>query len=112
MKKIYIEHGSLIINVNKKCFFTIFTEWDQLFGKRSWYSFTPIHIFYENDKMVFGHLFQITLLGFGISFRYNTDKALKLFKKWRRETKPLMKKLMKNSKKVAKKMASKKSKSK
>jgi hypothetical protein len=74
-KRIYIERGDLIINVNKKCFFTIFTEWDQLFGKHNWYSFTPIHIFYENDKMVFGHFFQITLLGFGISFRYNTDKA-------------------------------------
>jgi hypothetical protein len=109
MKKIiYIEHGDIIINVNKKCFFTIFTEWKQLFSKHNWYSFTPIHVFYENDSMLFGHLFQITLFGFGINFRYNTDKAMKLFKKWEKETKHLWKK----SKKVTKKVASKKSKSK
>lgn len=108
MKKIiYIEHGNLVINVNKKCFFTIFTEWKQLFGKYNWYSFTPIHIFYEKESMLFSHLFQIVILGFGLSFRYNTDKSLKLFKKWSRETKPLVKKLLK-----PKKVASKKSKTK
>lgn len=88
-KRIYIDHGDLIINVNKKCFFTLFTEWTQLFGKHNWYSFTPVHIFYENDSMTFGHLFQVTLLGFSVSFRYNTDKALKLFKKWEKESKAI-----------------------
>lgn len=107
-KRIYIEHGDLIVNVNKKCFFTIFTEWGQLFGKHKWYSFTPIHIFYEKDSMLFGHLFQITVLGFGISFRYNTDKAIKLFKKWEKEAKKDMALILSKTKKVA----SKKSKSK
>jgi hypothetical protein len=108
MKKIYIEHGNLIINVNNKCFFTFFTEWIGLFTKFNWYSFTLINISYENDKMLFGYYFEVTLLGFSVSFRYNSDEAIKLFKEWEKETKPLIK----DSKKITKKVASKKSKSK
>lgn len=93
MKKIYIEHGKLIINVNKYCFFTFFTEWGQFFNKYNWYTITPIHIFVEQDLMLKGYLFQITLLGFGVSFRYNTKEALKLFKKWEKEAKQITKKV-------------------
>lgn len=90
-KRIYIERGDLIINVNKYCFFTIFTEWGQLFGKFNWYTITPIHIFFEKDSMCKGYLAQITILGFSISFRYNTKEALKLFKKWEKDSKEIIK---------------------
>jgi hypothetical protein len=62
--------------------------------------------------MLFGHYFEVILLGFSVSFRYNSDEAIKLFKKWEKETKPLIKKQMENSKKITKKVASKKSKTK
>lgn len=105
-KRIYIEHGDLIINVNKQCFFTFFTEWNQLnfYKKFNWYTVTLIHIFFEKDSVCEGYLFQATLLGFSFSFRYNTKEALKLFKLWEKEHKQLLKK--------SKKVASKKSKSK
>lgn len=46
---------------------------------------TPIHIFFEWDKMCHGYVFQVVILGFGFSCRYNTKKALELFEKFDEE---------------------------
>ena len=72
----------MIINITPKLFLDLSTEWSQLFGKYNWYSFTPILIYFENDKWTGGVELEVTLLGFRLRARYNTDKALRQFEEW------------------------------
>lgn len=60
-------------------------EWEQLDWrvKWNWITGTLIHIYFEAEH--FGYNFQIVLFGIGFYVRYNTDKSLKLFKKWEKE---------------------------
>jgi hypothetical protein len=53
--------------------------------KWNWFTVTLIHVFFEYEY--YGYHFQVTLLGLGFYFRYNTNKSLRLFKKWDKETK-------------------------
>lgn len=64
-----------------------YNEYEQFdFNKKwNWYTGTLIHIYFEAEH--FGYQFQIVLLGLGFYIRYNTDKSLKLFKKWERDAK-------------------------
>lgn len=65
--------------------FECYNEWEQLDWRKkwNWITVTPIHVYFEYEY--FGYHFQFTLLGLGFHFRYNTDKSLKLFKKWERD---------------------------
>jgi len=66
-----------------------YNEWGQVYSRRkfNWYTGTFIHAYVEYEH--FGYQFQIVLLGLGFYVRYNTDKSLKLFKKWEREAKEI-----------------------
>lgn len=77
----------MIINLTKKLFLDLSTEWTQLFGKYNWYSFTLINIYFESDNMTDGYEFVATFLGFTLRLRYNTDKAMKQFEEWEKEDK-------------------------
>lgn len=77
----------MIININKKLFLDLSTEWKQLFGKYNWYSCTLINIYFEKDSMCDGYEFVATFIGFTLRVRYNTDKALAQFDEWEKESK-------------------------
>ncbi len=63
-----------------------YNEWEQFDSsvKWNWITGTLIHIYFEKEHH--GYNFQFTLFGLGFFFRYNTDKSLKLFKKWEKES--------------------------
>ena len=77
----------MIINITKKLFLDLSTEWTQLFGKYNWYSCTLINIYFESDDMTLGYEFVATLLGFTLRVRYDTDKAMAQFDEWEKESK-------------------------
>lgn len=66
-------------------------EWEQLWGKYNWYTFTLLNIYFENDAMTGGYEFSFWVLGLGIRVHYNTNKSLELFKKWEKETEDIKK---------------------
>jgi len=57
----------------KNWVFEFKNEWKQLRGGFNWYTFTPIYIYFENDKYTGGVEFSFTLLGLGFYIRYNYD---------------------------------------
>ncbi len=75
----------MIINITPKLFLDLSTEWKQLTGKYNWYSFTLLHIYFEGDKMIDGYEFLVTLLGFTLRIRYNTDEGMRQFEEWEEE---------------------------
>lgn len=70
-----------------KLIFEWYNEWEQILPNKkfNWYTATIIHCYFEVEH--FGYNFQFVLFGMGFYFRYNTNKSLKLFKKWEREFK-------------------------
>lgn len=74
-------------NLKEHLVFEWYNEWEQLdyTKKWNWITGTLIHIYFEAEHH--GYNFQIVFLGLGFYVRYNTDKSLKLFKKWEREAK-------------------------
>ena len=78
----------MIINITKKLFLDLSTEWTQLFGEYNWYSCTLINIYFESDDMTHGYEFVATLLGFTLRVRYNTNKAMAQFEEWEQELSP------------------------
>ena len=74
-------------NLKEHLVFEWYNEWEQLdyTKKWNWITGTLINIHFEAEH--FGYNFQIVVLGLGFYVRYNTDKSLKLFKKWEREAK-------------------------
>ena len=46
-------------------------DWEQVFGKWNWYSFTIIQIYFENDIMCPGYEFECIILGLGFRIRIN-----------------------------------------
>ncbi len=77
----------MIINITKKLFLDLSTEWEQLFGKYNWYSFTFIGLYFEKDDFTKGYEFVATFLGFRLRVRYNTDRAMAQFDEWEKESK-------------------------
>lgn len=75
----------MIINITKKVFLDLSTEWTQLWGKYNWYSFTFIELYFENDNFTAGYEFVATLLGFRLRVRWNTDRSLKKFEEWEKD---------------------------
>jgi hypothetical protein len=75
----------MIINITKKLFLDLSTEWSQLGGDFNWYAFTFIELYFENDKWTGGYEFVATFLGFRLRARYNTDEGLKKMKEWEEE---------------------------
>lgn len=56
-------------------------EWSQFVGKCNWYTFTPIKIEIEDDRILGGWEFTLVILGVGFRFRYNyaeTELVLRL----------------------------------
>lgn len=70
-----------------KLVFEWYSEWEQLdrTKKWNWITMTIIHWYFEYE--LHGFHMQFVLLGFGFYFRYNTDKAMKLFEKMERDSK-------------------------
>ena len=62
-------------------------EWEQIFGKYNWITFTFLYVYFERDIMLHGYEFSVTVLGLGFYFRYNNDKALAQFKEWDEQVK-------------------------
>ena len=74
-----------------KIVFEWYNEWEQVYARNkkfNWYTGTFIHAYFEFEH--FGFNCQFVLFGFGFYFRYNTEKSLKLFAKWSRESKVAM----------------------
>ncbi len=72
----------MIINITENFFIELSTEWTQLRGGYNWYSFTLIHAYFENDTMTGGYEAELTLLGFTIRARYNTEKFNSKIREW------------------------------
>lgn len=62
-----------------------YCEWSQVGKQYNWYTFTFVHVEFENDTMTKGYEFTCILLGIGFTLRYNTDDAFKLFDEWDQE---------------------------
>ena len=60
---------------NKELIFEFQNDWKQLIGKWNWYSFTFVEFRVEHEKWLKAYDMQITLLGFGLYIRLNTDVA-------------------------------------
>jgi len=75
----------MIINITKKLFLDLSTEWSQLWGKYNWYTFTFVELYFENDSFTGGLEFVATLLGFRLRIRYNTDEFFIKEAQWREE---------------------------
>lgn len=75
----------MIINITEKLFLDLTSEWEQIFGKYNWYSFTLLELYLENDKWTGGYEFVATFLGFRLRLRYNTEEAAKKFEEWEKE---------------------------
>jgi hypothetical protein len=72
----------MIINITENFFIELATEWTQLRGGYNWYSFTPIHVYFENDAYTGGYEAEFTLLGFTIRGRYNTERFYSKYEEW------------------------------
>ena len=72
----------MIINITEKLFLNLTSEWEQLFGKYNWYTFTFLELYFENDEFTGGLEFVATFLGFRLRARYNTDKYFEKEKEW------------------------------
>lgn len=68
-----------------------YNEWEQVYSRKkfNWYTGTFIHAYFEFEH--FGFNCQFVLFGFGFYFRYNSLKSLKLFAKWDRASKKMLK---------------------
>lgn len=78
-------------------------DWKQLSGDSfNWYSFTPILVEFEYDKMTEGISFEIIILGLGFFLRYNLPASDALFKKWHDDAEKEFKKKKRVTKKVKK----------
>ena len=79
-----------------------YNEWEQVYARKkfNWYTGTFIHAYFEYEH--FGFSGQFVLFGFGFYFRYNTDKSIKLFKKWQKELEKMWKQFELEEKKTVK----------
>jgi hypothetical protein len=50
---------------------TWYEEWSQFFRNDNWYTFRPILIEFENDKIMGGLEVTVIILGLGVTVRYN-----------------------------------------
>lgn len=93
--------------IKERFVFEFYNEWEQFFSKYNWYTFTPIAINFEKSNFTGGLEFEFFFLGFGIFIRYNTDRAMELFKgwdkEWKKESDKIIKKSTSSKKKTAKK---------
>jgi hypothetical protein len=72
----------MIINITENFFIELNTEWKQIWGNWNWYTFTLINIYFENGKYTGGYEAEITLLGFTIWCRYNTEEFNSKMREW------------------------------
>jgi hypothetical protein len=68
---IKLEHKKIAVTFTDNLFFTLSTDFIQLWGKWNWYSFTFIQLEIENDKMTGGFEIMASLLGFHFFGRWN-----------------------------------------
>lgn len=97
----------------KRFVITWINEWRQFDRKLNWnwYTFTPIQLDFEYDKMTKGICFEIIILGLGFFLRFNLPASDAIFKKWEEEAEKDYKKSLKikgAKKKVTKKKVTKK----
>ncbi len=78
-------------NIFKRFVFTFINEWRQFNGKYNWYNFTLINIDFEYDKIAEGVEINFVVLGIGVFVRYNLPASDKVFKKWEKEAKKVIK---------------------
>lgn len=67
-------------------------QWEQLFGKWNWYTWTLVQVEFEKENMAYGYEFLFILFGLGFRIRYNTEKSHKQFAEWMediKETRPI-----------------------
>lgn len=69
--KITREDGVLMVNFGENAFLYFENDWRQLFGDYNWQTYRLADIYYENDEMLGGHVFQFVLFGLGFHFRKN-----------------------------------------
>lgn len=71
------------LNFGESAFIHTINDWEQVFGKWNWYTFTLIKIEFENDtNFAQGIEFEFVLLGLGFRFRYNKPEFLKKCEEW------------------------------
>lgn len=62
--------------------------------KWNWISYHFIYIYFEKDNLAGpAYEFWFYFMGVGFYFRYNTDKAVKLMRKWERDFQKHLKKM-------------------
>lgn len=77
--------------IKERVILEFYNEWEQVYSRKkfNWYTGTFIHAYFEFEH--FGFNCQFVILGFGFYFRYNSEKSLKLFKRWEKEAKKFFK---------------------
>jgi hypothetical protein len=58
---------------NKEIIFELTNDWQFLFGKYNWTTFTFIQLYIEHEKWLKGWDLHFTLLGLGVYIRFNYD---------------------------------------
>ncbi len=88
------------MNILKRFVFTFIFEWEQIIPHFNWYTFTPIKVEFEYDKMLQGVEVCIVILGIGFIIRYNLPSSDKIFAKFEDDIKKLCKKTKKSKTKT------------
>lgn len=90
------------MGIGKHIVITFTNEWRQFFTKGwNWRSFNLIQVYFEQDVMTAGYECILSLAGFSIRLRINTNKSLELFAEWTKESEKELKKEDNNGRKNA-----------
>lgn len=73
--KLKKEDNRWYLYITKNLFVHTINEWEQIFGKYNWYTFTPVATTFEKDCYMGGYEAEVFLLGFGLRVRYNDKRA-------------------------------------
>lgn len=92
------------ITLKEKIIFELKNDYVQFIPRKktkwNWFEFHFINIYVGKDMMAGpAYEFWFYFMGIGFYFRYNTDKAIRLMRKWERDYQKDLKEMMKPTKK-------------